>query len=85
VLSAAVNSAGINLRPKFAWSDIKMSGPIVRKYGFPNFDRIFGERPLQHGSDDTEEPEAQPAKAKSSKGKARPSTKTRGSRVKKPK
>ena len=22
-----------------------MSGPIVRKYGFPNFEKIFGERP----------------------------------------
>jgi hypothetical protein len=31
-----------------------MSGPIVRKYGFPNFDKIFGERPLEHGVDDTE-------------------------------
>ena len=28
-----------------------MSGPIVRKYGFPNFDKIFGERPLQHGQE----------------------------------
>ncbi len=26
-----------------------MSGPIVRKYGFPNFEKIFGERDLQHG------------------------------------
>jgi hypothetical protein len=32
-----------------------MSGPIVRKYGFPNFDKIFGERPLEHGVDDSEE------------------------------
>ncbi|MGE3821961.1 MAG: hypothetical protein AB7I30_21315 [Isosphaeraceae bacterium] len=32
-----------------------MSGPIVRKYGFPNFDAIFGKKELQHG---TEEPEA---------------------------
>lgn len=30
-----------------------MSGPIVRKYGFPNFDKIFGERPLEHGVDDS--------------------------------
>lgn len=28
-----------------------MSGPIVRKYGFPNFESIFGERPIQHGAD----------------------------------
>ena len=27
-----------------------MSGPIVRKYGFPNFEKIFGERPLEHGA-----------------------------------
>jgi hypothetical protein len=26
-----------------------MSGPIVRKYGFANFEKIFGEKPLQHG------------------------------------
>ncbi len=34
-----------------------MSGPIVRKYGFPNFDKIFGERPLQHGADESEQNE----------------------------
>ena len=28
-----------------------MSGPIVRKYGFPNFEKIFGERELKHGAD----------------------------------
>ena len=38
-----------------------MSGPIVRKYGFPNFEKIFGERPLQHGLDDSGRSE-QPAK-----------------------
>lgn len=26
-----------------------MSGPIVRKYGFPNFEQIFGKRDLEHG------------------------------------
>jgi hypothetical protein len=30
-----------------------MSGPIVRKYGFPNYGKIFGERPLEHGVDDS--------------------------------
>jgi hypothetical protein len=29
-----------------------MSGPIVRKYGFPNFDKIFGKRELEHGAED---------------------------------
>jgi hypothetical protein len=28
-----------------------MSGPIIRRYGFPNFEKIFGERELKHGSD----------------------------------
>ncbi|MBX6314542.1 MAG: hypothetical protein IRY99_16765, partial [Isosphaeraceae bacterium] len=35
-----------------------MSGPIVRKYGFPNFEKIFGERPNQHGVDDESNPPA---------------------------
>lgn len=30
-----------------------MSGPIIRKYGFPNFDQIFGKRDLEHGADET--------------------------------
>ncbi len=29
-----------------------MSGPIVRRYGFPNFENIFGARGLEHGVDD---------------------------------
>ena len=29
-----------------------MSGPIVRKYGFPNFENIFGKRDLGHGKDE---------------------------------
>jgi len=33
-----------------------MSGPIVRKYGFPNFEKIFGARAPQHGVDDLQEP-----------------------------
>jgi hypothetical protein len=40
-----------------------MSGPIVRKYGFPNFDKIFGERPLQHGADEPEQTEGDTALA----------------------
>jgi hypothetical protein len=30
-----------------------MSGPIVRRYGFPNFEKIFGHRPLEHGIDES--------------------------------
>jgi hypothetical protein len=37
-----------------------MSGPIVRKYGFPNFEKIFGEKPLEHGvEEETREKEAE--------------------------
>lgn len=37
-----------------------MSGPIVRKYGFPNFEAIFGSREIQHGAPDEPEPGPQP-------------------------
>jgi len=54
-----------------------MSGPIVRKYGFPNFEKIFGERPLEHGAEEREQPSAESktkaAKAKKEK-KASPAT-----------
>lgn len=30
-----------------------MSGPIIRKYGFKNFEKIFGEKPIPHGKDDS--------------------------------
>jgi hypothetical protein len=36
-----------------------MSGPIVRKYGFPNFEQIFGSREVEHGVEEGgEAPEA---------------------------
>lgn len=41
-----------------------MSGPIVRKYGFPNFEKIFGERPLEHGADEHAQPAAESQVAK---------------------
>ncbi len=60
-----------------------MSGPIVRKYGFPNFEKIFGERPLQHGLEEGEQPGDQPqgasekkAKPKAAKPKSSKSKKT---------
>lgn len=31
-----------------------MSGPIVRKYGFANFEKIFGQKPIPHGKDEPE-------------------------------
>jgi hypothetical protein len=46
-----------------------MSGPIVRKYGFPNFDQIFGKRDLQHGVDEpAAEPSGEPATPPSEAG-----------------
>jgi hypothetical protein len=30
----------------------------VRRYGFPNFDKIFGAKPLEHGVEETEQPDA---------------------------
>lgn len=33
-----------------------MSGPIVRKYGFPNHEKIFGKKEVEHGA-----PESGPA------------------------
>ena len=41
-----------------------MSGPIIRKYGFANFEKIFGIRAIQHGSDT---PESQAAEAEATK------------------
>jgi hypothetical protein len=38
-----------------------MSGPIVRKYGFPNFEKIFGHRELKHGVDEEEGKKEAPA------------------------
>ncbi|HEV3167338.1 MAG TPA: hypothetical protein VGZ22_25235 [Isosphaeraceae bacterium] len=54
-----------------------MSGPIVRKYGFPNFEKIFGEREPQHG---VEEGEVSPAEsqASGSKTKKTPAAKAPG-------
>jgi hypothetical protein len=60
---------------------IKMSGPIVRKYGFPNFDKIFGERPLEHGVEEGDETADQPAQAEAS---AAPSPKKASTKKKSP-
>ncbi len=42
-----------------------MSGPIVRKYGFPNHEAIFGKKEIEHGVDEgeAETTAAEPAKA----------------------
>ena len=48
------SSAGRLTESSMNWST-EMSGPIVRRYGFPNFEKIFGKRPLEHGVDEPEE------------------------------
>jgi hypothetical protein len=61
-----------------------MSGPIVRKYGFTNHEKIFGERPLEHGVDDDVQPAEEPTeKASPAKPKKASATKTKGSGPKK--
>jgi hypothetical protein len=60
-----------------------MSGPIVRKYGFPNFDKIFGERPLQHGVDAIEHAADQSEEAKAGKPKKKAAAKPKSSKPKK--
>jgi hypothetical protein len=47
-----------------------MSGPIIRKYGFPNHEQIFGRRPPEHG---VEEPRKDEPKAE--KGESKPEKK----------
>ncbi|WP_165068758.1 hypothetical protein [Paludisphaera rhizosphaerae] len=41
-----------------------MSGPIIRKYGFPNHEQIFGRRPLEHGAEESKQDDAAQADAK---------------------
>jgi hypothetical protein len=49
-----------------------MSGPIIRKYGFPNHEQIFGKSPMKHGADaevadDAEADAVKPAAEKAEK------------------
>jgi hypothetical protein len=57
-----------------------VSGPIVRKYGFPNFDKIFGQREVQHGADEsTQAVEGDPKLGSGSDSlKPAPSSESRG-------
>ncbi|MHC5541056.1 hypothetical protein ACYOEI_22775 [Singulisphaera rosea] len=57
-----------------------MSGPIVRKYGFPNFDSIFGKRELEHGqqegkNSDNKSSDDTPESGKAGESKADPKVK----------
>jgi hypothetical protein len=60
-----------------------MSGPIVRKYGFPNYDKIFGERPLEHGLEEGESSADQPTKASSAPAAKKAAAKKKSTKPKK--
>lgn len=62
-----------------------MSGPIVRKYGFPNFEKIFGERELKHGAgDEVETPPAPQSPAEPPRAASEPGTEKPGAGPTKP-
>ncbi len=49
-----------------------MSGPIIRKYGFPNHESIFGKKEIEHGKDEQATPSnsEKPVDAKSDKDRS---------------
>jgi hypothetical protein len=51
-----------------------MSGPIVRRYGFPNFDKIFGERPIEHGVEEPEGAETRASESAPDEAKPQPAS-----------
>lgn len=60
-----------------------MSGPIVRKYGFPNHEKIFGERAVEHGLDDSGQPGDETKKAAKEKPKKKTAGEPKASKPKK--
>jgi hypothetical protein len=46
----------------------------MRSYGFPNFEKIFGERPIEHGVEEPEPADAGPGEAAPDESKPRPSS-----------
>ncbi len=61
---ATVNHGAPSLSARHQQGEsIPMSGPIIRKYGFPNFEQIFGKKEPQHGVDDTPAPAPEPKDA----------------------
>jgi hypothetical protein len=60
-----------------------MSGPIIRKYGFPNFEKIFGERPLEHGVEEREETVESPPKTDSADATKKTPAKKKSTKAKK--
>lgn len=52
-----------------------MSGPIIRKYGFPNFDSIFGKKEPQHGVEDPAAPASVPHESEATKPGGAPGSK----------
>jgi hypothetical protein len=58
------------------WEEADVSGPIVRKYGFPNFEKIFGEKPILHGKDEQPEKPTERGKAPVNEKEQEPGAKT---------
>ena len=46
-----------------------MSGPIIRKYGFPNHESIFGKKEVEHGVEEQGEAGVSEGTAKPDKSK----------------
>ena len=61
-----------------------MSGPIIRKYGFPNYDKIFGKKELAHGVEGADVPTAEAQIAKAAGASSSPDSPPSGSSSAKP-
>jgi hypothetical protein len=61
-----------------------MSGPIIRRYGFPNFEKIFGDRPIEHGIEEGEPAEAPAVEAGTREPKPEEHPPAQGDKAKEP-
>jgi hypothetical protein len=61
-----------------------MSGPIIRRYGFPNFEKIFGDRPIEHGIEEAEPSESLVDETASRESKSEEPAPSQGAETKKP-
>lgn len=61
-----------------------MSGPIIRRYGFPNFEKIFGERPIEHGVEEEDASKTQSERPVSRESKPEEAASEQGAKTRKP-
>jgi hypothetical protein len=61
-----------------------MSGPIIRRYGFPNFEKIFGDRPIEHGIEEEDDSKTQSERPGSRESKSEETAPEQGAKTKKP-